>query len=147
MPDESPVNPLPRSAAPAERDDELVLLTQKVLDAIAAGDWETYAELCDPAVTCFEPESRGVLVEGLEFHQFYFRGRREVGTGGSMQATMISPRVQRLGADVAVVTYVRLIQTRDAGGGFVASRAEETRVWHRREGGWRLVHLHRSATP
>lgn len=29
-------------------------------------------KMCDPAVTAFEPEALGNLVEGLDFHRFYF---------------------------------------------------------------------------
>jgi ketosteroid isomerase-like protein len=46
--------------------------------------------------------------------------------------------------DVAVVTYVRLIQSSDSGAR-AASATEETRVWQRQSGAWRLVHFHRSA--
>ena len=28
--------------------------------------------MCDPSVTAFEPEALGNLVEGLDFHRFYF---------------------------------------------------------------------------
>ena len=47
-------------------------LNRRLLVAIADGDWNTYAELCDPTLTAFEPEARGHLVEGMEFHHFYF---------------------------------------------------------------------------
>lgn len=30
------------------------------------------SKMCDPAVTAFEPEALGNLVEGLDFHRFYF---------------------------------------------------------------------------
>jgi len=29
-------------------------------------------KMCDPSVTAFEPEALGNLVEGLDFHRFYF---------------------------------------------------------------------------
>lgn len=31
-----------------------------------------HSKMCDPAVTAFEPEALGNLVEGLDFHRFYF---------------------------------------------------------------------------
>lgn len=127
----------------ARTEDELLQLTRRLLDSIASGDWNTYVELCDPSLTCFEPEARGTLVTGLEFHHYYFQERRS----GTSQITLIEPEVRMLGADAAVVTYVRLVQSRDAAGADRTSRFEETRVWRRRENRWRLVHLHRSANP
>src|SRR5687767_9485966 len=62
---------------------ELLTLTQRLLDCIAERDWATYQELCDPSLTAFEPEAHGCLIEGLAFHQFYFRlggGRHEHAT-------------------------------------------------------------------
>ena len=29
-------------------------------------------KICDPHLTAFEPESLGNLVEGMDFHKFYF---------------------------------------------------------------------------
>lgn len=38
------------------------------------GDWKGAFSrtLCDAKMTCFEPETIGNLVEGLDFHKFYF---------------------------------------------------------------------------
>jgi hypothetical protein len=47
----------------------LVRLTQRLLDAIGSGDYATYHSLCDSTLTAFEPEARGGLVQGLEFHR------------------------------------------------------------------------------
>ncbi len=98
---------------------ELLRLNQRLLDAIAAADWAVYQELCDPTLTAFEPEAVGHLVEGLEFHRFYFSLG---GTKGGHNTTMSLPHVRVLG-DVAVIAYVRLNQrtapdgtpTRDSG--------------------------------
>ena len=117
----------------------LLQLNQKLLEAIAGKDWAVYQQLSDPTLTAFEPEACGNLVEGMPFHQFYF----QLG-GGSRPGlvTMVQPHVRIMG-DVAVVCYVRLIQsTGDAGPQTVAF--EETRVWQNQEGVWRHVHFHRS---
>ena len=42
---------------------ELLDLNQQLLNAIVGGDWDTYASLCDPTISCFEPEAKGNLVE------------------------------------------------------------------------------------
>jgi ketosteroid isomerase-like protein len=124
-------------------DDEpemLLQLTQRLLEAIASGDWNTYAELCDPTLSCFEPEARGHLVEGMPFHRFYF----DLGpTRGPKTTTLASPKVRVMG-DAAVVAYVRLIQGIGEQGQPFTTAFEETRVWQRQNGRWKHVHFHRS---
>lgn len=120
--------------------DDLLQLSQQLVDSIAAADWQTYQSLCDPQLTAFEPEALGHRVEGLPFHRFYF----DLGAAaGSINSTLVDPRVQMLGPDAAVVTYVRLTQTQTDGGP-ISRRCEETRVWQRRDGRWWHVHFHRS---
>jgi calcium/calmodulin-dependent protein kinase (CaM kinase) II len=122
---------------------ELLRLNARLLESIAAADWATYQELCDPSLTAFEPEAAGQLVEGLDFHQFYFQlgGRR-----GAHHTTMAGPRVRVMG-DVAVVAYVRLNQRVGPDGAPGTTAFEETRVWQRQGGRWKHVHFHRSAVP
>lgn len=127
----------------SEAERELLTLTQRLLDSIAAGDWATYTELCDPSLTAIEPEAPGQLVEGLEFHRFYFDLG---GIRGPHRTTMCSPRVRLMG-DVAVVTYGRLVQRLGVDGGPKTVGSTETRVWQRQEGRWRHVHFHRTAVP
>jgi ketosteroid isomerase-like protein len=126
----------------ADPADEVLQLNQRLLNVIAAADWNVYAELCDASLTCFEPEAAGQLVEGLAFHRFYFNLG---GVGGEHHTTMCSPRVRIMG-DVAIVSYVRLNQRVQADGSPVTRAFEETRVWERQGGAWRHVHFHRSAT-
>jgi ketosteroid isomerase-like protein len=120
--------------------EELLRLNQRLLDSIAAADWTTYEQLCDPTLTAFEPEALGQLVEGMPFHHFYFK------LGGACKphhTTMCSPRVRLMG-DVAVLTYVRLNQRVDESGTPTTASVEETRVWQRQNGSWKHVHFHRS---
>ncbi|MBX7165843.1 MAG: nuclear transport factor 2 family protein [Pirellulales bacterium] len=120
--------------------EELLALNQKLLDAIAGGDWATYTTLCDPTLTCIEPEARGQVVAGMAFHKYYF----DLGAGNSpRQNTMASPQVRVMG-DVALLAYVRLTQRLDAHGHPQTAAVEETRVWHKQQGAWKHVHFHRS---
>jgi calcium/calmodulin-dependent protein kinase (CaM kinase) II len=125
--------------SPSE-EEELLDLTQQLLESIASSDWDTYQELCDPTLTAFEPEGRGHLVQGLEFHRFYFD---LPASDAPRTTTMASPKVRLMG-DVAVVTYVRLVQTLGESGAPVTAHFEETRVWQMQQGKWQHVHFHRS---
>ena len=123
---------------------ELLALNQRLLESIMAGDWATYAELCDPSITCIEPEARGHVVEGMPFHKFYF----DLGGGkGPINTTMARPHVRLLGPDAAVLSYTRLVQKLGPDGSPITAGAEETRVWQRIGGRWKHVHFHRSPLP
>jgi calcium/calmodulin-dependent protein kinase (CaM kinase) II len=121
---------------------ELIELTRRLLKSIVEGDWATYAELCDPEITAFEPEAAGHLVQGMDFHHFYFS--LPGGAPGPRNTTLASPQVWMLGRDAGVVAYVRLTQKLDASGAPVTVQSLETRVWHRKDGRWKHVHFHRS---
>ncbi len=116
-------------------------LTRQLLTAIAERDWKTYTELCDPSLTCFEPEAVGQLVAGMGFHKFYFDLQ---GGSGKRNTTLASPHVRPLGPDAAVVSYVRLVQKADSGSDPETAAFDETRVWQRIDGAWKHVHFHRS---
>src|SRR5262245_13690067 len=106
---------------------ELLSLNQRLLDSIASADWKTYEGLCDPSLTCFEPEAMGQLAQGMEFHRFYFEAP---GAASPHNTTMASPHVRVMG-DVAVISYVRLNQRVLADGTPVTRAVEETRVWQK----------------
>jgi calcium/calmodulin-dependent protein kinase (CaM kinase) II len=119
---------------------ELLDVTHRLLQAIAARDWATYESLCDPSLTCFEPESLGHLVHGLPFHRFYF----DLESNATPRNTTIcSPHVCIIN-DTAIVCYTRLTQQIGATGQPVTAAAYETRVWQRQNGAWRMMHFHRS---
>ena len=129
---------LPRPSKTAE----ILALNQKLLDYISAGDWAGYASLCCPRLTCFEPEARGALVEGLPFHKIYYD---RPAPGETKVSTMSAPHVRFLAKGaVALVNYVRLVQGWSEGKGHATARVEETRVWERSGSSWLLVHFHKS---
>ncbi len=121
---------------------ELLELSRKLLTTIDTGDWATYVSLCDPSITCFEPEALGHLVTGLPFHKFYFDLPSSV-TKPAKQSSIASPSVRLIG-DAAIVTYVRLVQRLDSSGGPISTSAMETRVWQKTAAGWKHVHFHRT---
>ncbi len=98
---------------PSASESQLLDLTKQLLSAIADQDWSVYERLCHPSLTCFEPESRGQLVTGMDFHKFYFDLK---GSRGPRNTTVVTPQVRLLGSDAAIVSYVRLIQKLDGDG-------------------------------
>jgi len=118
----------------------LIDLNLKLLKSIMAGDWSTYTQLCDPSITCFEPEALGHLVHGMDFHKFYF----DLGgpKANPPQVTMCDPHVRVIG-DAAILSYIRLTQVAGANGPGT-SAAEETRVWQKKGESWKHVHFHRT---
>lgn len=139
-----PLSNLSTDMTTASDRDTILELTQKLLVCIIDGDWETYTELCCPTLTCFEPEALGNLVDGLEFHQYYFNLPSSNSNSAPLpvQAKIVAPHVRVMG-DTAVIAYVRLTQ-KMADGKPITVAMEETRVWHRQQGKWKHVHFHRS---
>ena len=149
---------------------EVLRCNAELLSAIGQGDWRTYSRLCADDITCFEPETAGQQVSGLDFHRFFF----DLGGGGgesdgdsdgsSAQAgqaaaastststaplnTMCSPVVRVMGP-VAIVSYARATQAVGEGGAPRTQVSHETRVWQRSavDGTWKNVHLHKSPVP
>ena len=122
---------------------EILELNRRLLESIVSGDWSTYQEICDPTLTAFEPETRGQLIEGMPFHNFYFQLG---GSTGPHNISICAPHVRLLGANVAILSYVRLVQRLGDDGKPATSHCEETRVWERQNGTWRHVHFHRSVS-
>ncbi|GLH10848.1 RAC serine/threonine-protein kinase [Gryllus bimaculatus] len=115
------------------RKQEIIKMTEQLIEAINMGDFDAYTKLCDPHLTAFEPEALGNLVEGMEFHKFYFDN--VLGKNcKAINTTILNPHVHLLGDDAACI----------AQGQAHTQQSEETRVWHKRENKWQNVHFHRS---
>ncbi|XP_012142044.2 calcium/calmodulin-dependent protein kinase II isoform X3 [Megachile rotundata] len=126
------------------RRQEIIKMTEQLIESINTGDFEAYTKICDPHLTAFEPEALGNLVEGMDFHKFYFDN--VLGKNcKAVNTTILNPHVHLLGEDAACIAYVRLTQYMDKQGVAHTHQSEESRVWHKRDNKWQNVHFHRSA--
>ncbi|KAK2500941.1 hypothetical protein MC885_017866 [Smutsia gigantea] len=123
------------------RKQEVIKITEQLIEAVNNGDFEAYAKICDPGLTSFEPEALGNLVEGMDFHRFYFENLLAKNSK-PIHTTILNPHVHVIGEDAACIAYIRLTQYMDGQGRPRTSQSEETRVWHRRDGKWQNVHFH-----
>ncbi|XP_019134246.1 calcium/calmodulin-dependent protein kinase type II subunit beta isoform X1 [Larimichthys crocea] len=128
------------------RKQEIIKITEQLIEAVNNGDFEAYAKICDPGLTSFEPEGLGNLVEGMDFHRFYFDNLLSKNSK-PIHTTILNPHVHMIGDDAACIAYIRLTQFVDGQGRPRSSQSEETRVWHRRESRWQNVHFHCSGAP
>uniref|UniRef100_A0A8C0L1L0 calcium/calmodulin-dependent protein kinase n=1 Tax=Canis lupus dingo TaxID=286419 RepID=A0A8C0L1L0_CANLU len=135
-----------RPCPPAARKQEVIKITEQLIEAVNNGDFEAYAKICDPGLTSFEPEALGNLVEGMDFHRFYFENLLAKNSK-PIHTTILNPHVHVIGEDAACIAYIRLTQYIDGQGRPRTSQSEETRVWHRRDGKWQNVHFHCSGAP
>ncbi|XP_051940501.1 calcium/calmodulin-dependent protein kinase type II delta 2 chain isoform X1 [Hippocampus zosterae] len=128
------------------RKQEIIKVTEQLIESINNGDFEAYAKICDPGLTSFEPEALGNLVEGHDFHRFYFENALSKGNK-PVHTILLNPHVHLIGENAACIAYIRLTQYMDGGGMPRTMQSEETRVWHRRDGKWQNIHFHRSGSP
>ncbi|XP_077678176.1 calcium/calmodulin-dependent protein kinase type II subunit gamma isoform X6 [Eretmochelys imbricata] len=130
----------------AMRKQEIIKITEQLIEAINNGDFDAYTKICDPGLTSFEPEALGNLVEGMDFHKFYFENLLSKNSK-PIHTTILNPHVHVIGEDAACIAYIRLTQYIDGQGRPRTTQSEETRVWHRRDGKWLNVHYHCSGAP
>ena len=123
-------------------EDEVLGITRRMLDAMYTSDPTVHQAHCADDMSSFEWYIAPYRIDGLEFHL------RLIGAGGNGEPSsldMLTPRVQIYG-DTAVVNYTLLksVITETAPPQF--STVNETRVFVKREGVWKMVHLHKSPT-
>lgn len=121
----------------------LIFLTQKLLDSISNKDWDTYVTLCDEKVTGIEKESENNLVDGLDFHKFYFDIPND--NNIVIKETIVQPIIKIYG-DIGIICYKRLRHFANITDKTVKTEFyNETRVWRNNINiGWKLMHFHKS---
>lgn len=130
--------------------DETVLQAKKeilgkvhtMLYHISVCDLEAYQEMVLPNMTCIEPESMGLLVQGTQFHQYMFESTKR--ERPKVNCTIVAPHVQIMGNDAAVCSYTRLLQFTNSANVTTTERWSETRVFQRAGDTWKMAHCHRS---
>lgn len=127
------------------RREEIIKLTELLIEAISNGDFVAYSKLCDPNMTAFEPDALGNLITGMEFHKFYFEN--VLGKNYKIvSTTILNPHVHVFNDDsTACIAYVLIIQYIDRNECAHTRQTEETRIWNKKKGdAWQMVHFHRS---
>ncbi|XP_064153573.1 calcium/calmodulin-dependent protein kinase type II delta chain-like [Anguilla rostrata] len=116
-------SPPPPRASPSPslslqtRKQEIIKITEQLIEAINNGDFEAYAKICDPGLTSFEPEALGNLVEGMDFHKFYFENLLSK-NNKPIHTTILNPHVHLIGGAYRTASH------RDTAGDTLDKRAQ-----------------------
>jgi len=137
--------------------EELLQATVDLLEGLDTGNYKTYQRYCQPAVTVFEPQSQGQLVEGMDLRNFKFNLGQATGRlslSQRLRSTVVAPKVSILGTGAALVVYTRVLKHLESRPDEdVLEAYNETGVWQRLKNedtgqmNWKLVHYHRSVAP
>jgi len=129
----------------ADAEKEVLAITRQMLDAMYTADPEVHRRHSAEDMSSYEWYIAPNRIDGLEFHLKLIEGG---GNGTPSRLDLLTPRVQVYG-DTALVNYT-LLKTDFAAPGALAppqfSTINETRVFVKLEGTWKMVHLHKSPT-
>ena len=123
-------------------EDEVLTITRQMLDAMYSGNPEVHRTYSAEDMSSYEWYIAPQRIDGLEFHLALIEAG---GNGTSSRLDMLTPRVQVYG-DTAVVNYTLLKTTLGEGVPPQFSTMNETRVFVKLDGVWKMVHLHKSPT-
>ena len=149
-----------RIPLPAPVDAEIYEFLLKHLSSVQENDTPAYHETTSADLTLYEWWVTPQRIDGLPFHEFMMQSNASRGsvfgaaepvaeaTPGNVRAAsttrfdLANLRIQRY-ADTAIASYTLLISTASGKGITVASH-NETRVIVKIDGGWKVVHVHKS---
>ena len=120
--------------------DEIVTVTMRMLNAMHERDVDAYRECCAEDVSAFEWYIAPYRVDGIEFHLSLIEAG---GNGAPTRLDLLTPRVQAYG-DTAIITYTLLKTSATPGIPATFKTTNETRVFAKFDGSWKMVHLHKS---
>ena len=122
---------------------EIVDLENKMNAIYAANDLPNYFAYYAPDFTQWLPEGRTDLPQYKQEWTAFIHG------GGRIQSNEISDMHVQIGpaGDTAVASYLAHVKTRSEKGMVSDETFHETDVWFKRDGSWKIVHLHYSPAP
>jgi hypothetical protein len=123
-----------------ETESELLSLTEQMLAAMYTDNSDVHRKHCMPDMSSYEWYIAPYRIDGADFH---FRLIEAGGNAPVSQLDMLTPRVQVYG-DAAIVNYTLLKTVVPEGGSATFSTINETRVFVRQDGIWKMAHLHKS---
>jgi ketosteroid isomerase-like protein len=134
-------------------DEEVLAFLKQHLQTIQQNDVEAYNRTCAEDLTLYEWWVTPQRIDGLPFHEFMMNANAQRGTVFGAEAgqgarsvstrfDLANLRIQRYG-ETAIASYTLLVSTATPEGVGVASH-NETRVMVKREGTWKVVHVHKS---
>ena len=130
--------------------DEITEFLNKHLRSIQNNDMQAYNETTAEDLTLYEWWVTPHRIDGLPFHEFMMNSNAEYGTvfgtepkaGSKTRFDLSNLHIQDFG-DAAIASYTLLISTASAAGVKVTSH-NESRVMVKRNGAWKVVHVHKS---
>lgn len=124
-----------------EKEKEIWQFLHKHLTSIFTQDAETYKATTSKELSLYEWFVTPHRQDGLDFH-FFMIDHAWAGSG-DYRYDLLEPRLQLYG-DTAVVSYTFML-TRAAADGSLSHRTHnESRVLVKGDGGWQIVHVHKS---
>lgn len=112
-----------------------------LIDAIYRCDVRAYREMVTEDVSSFETDVAPYRIDSLDFHIRYM-SLQALHARPQYRTDVLTPRIQLYG-DFAIVTYTLLVTVgEDSAVRFQSTN--ETRVFVKDEGAWKMAHLHRS---
>jgi len=127
------------------RRQEIIALTETLIQASDNGDVDAYVRMTDPNGTAFALEGLGVLVDSPDYMKNILDQVSANRNFKYVASHLHNTMVHLLGEDSACISYIKLTQFFEKSG-LVGhcSKVEETRVWHKKDGKWLCVHSHTS---
>jgi ketosteroid isomerase-like protein len=126
------------SSGASKAEQEVRNLEQQMNDAYAKNDLQAYFNYYAPDFTQWLPEGR------TDVDRYKREWQAFVSSGNSVQAAEVRELVMRVAPaeDAVVASYILYVRTKAADGKITEAENQETDVWFKREGAWKVVALH-----